>query len=328
VGKVSAQVWVFIISFFVAAAAGFILVPLLRRLKAGQTVRDDGPSTHLKKTGTPTMGGLLIILPIILTVLRFSTVYEQMIYMLFPTAGFGLIGFADDMIKVVKRSKDGLSPRQKMFWLLFVATAFSIYTAYYSPARTDIFVPFTGMKSVVSIPPFIFIPFTIFVMISAANSVNLTDGVDGLAASVTLVVFVFFAVVSMSRANWDFISIFSASAAGGCLGFLAFNIHPARVFMGDTGAFALGGALASSAILLGMPWILAIAGIVYVVEALSDIIQVAHFKATGRRVFRMAPIHHHFELSGWNENKVVIIFTAITVLFCILGLASLGISVF
>jgi phospho-N-acetylmuramoyl-pentapeptide-transferase len=328
VGRVSEQVWVFIISFFIALAAGFILIPALRRLKASQTVRDDGPSTHLKKTGTPTLGGLIILLPVILTSIKYMPAYRHIIFLLLSAIGFGLIGFADDMIKIVKRRKDGLMPRQKTFLLIFVSAALSIYAAYYSPLGTKVFIPFTGMERAITIPPVLYIPFLIFVMNATVNSVNLTDGVDGLAGSVTLVVLVFFTVVSAATEGMDFVKVFSSAAAGGCLGFLAFNIHPAKVFMGDTGSFALGGALASIAILLGIPWILAIAGIVYVVEALSDIIQVAHFKATGKRVFKMAPIHHHFELSGWKENKVVVVFTAVTLLFCILGMISLGMSPF
>ena len=327
-GRVSEQVWVFIISFFIALAAGFILIPALRRLKASQTVRDDGPSTHLKKTGTPTLGGLIILLPVILTSIKYMPAYRHIIFLLLSAIGFGLIGFADDMIKIVKRRKDGLMPRQKTFLLIFVSAALSIYAAYYSPLGTKVFIPFTGMARAITIPPVLYIPFLIFVMNATVNSVNLTDGVDGLAGSVTLVVLVFFTVVSAATEGMDFVKVFSSAAAGGCLGFLAFNIHPAKVFMGDTGSFALGGALASIAILLGIPWILAIAGIVYVVEALSDIIQVAHFKATGKRVFKMAPIHHHFELSGWKENKVVVVFTAVTLLFCILGMISLGMSPF
>jgi phospho-N-acetylmuramoyl-pentapeptide-transferase len=328
VGRVSEQVWVFIISFFIALAAGFILIPALRRLKASQTVRDDGPSTHLKKTGTPMLGGLIILLPVILTSIKYMPAYRHIIFLLLYAIGFGLIGFADDMIKIVKRRKDGLMPRQKTFLLIFVSAALSIYAAYYSPLGTKVFIPFTGMARAITIPPVLYIPFLIFVMNATVNSVNLTDGVDGLAGSVTLVVLVFFTVVSAATEGMDFVKVFSSAAAGGCLGFLAFNIHPAKVFMGDTGSFALGGALASIAILLGIPWILAIAGIVYVVEALSDIIQVAHFKATGKRVFKMAPIHHHFELSGWKENKVVVVFTAVTLLFCILGMLSLGMPPF
>lgn len=327
-GRVSEQVWVFIISFFIALAAGFILIPALRRLKASQTVRDDGPSTHLKKTGTPMLGGLIILLPVILTSIKYMPAYRHIIFLLLSAIGFGLIGFADDMIKIVKRRKDGLMPRQKTFLLIFVSAALSIYAAYYSPLGTKVFIPFTGMARAITIPPVLYIPFLIFVMNATVNSVNLTDGVDGLAGSVTLVVLVFFTVVSAATEGMDFVKVFSSAAAGGCLGFLAFNIHPAKVFMGDTGSFALGGALASIAILLGIPWILAIAGIVYVVEALSDIIQVAHFKATGKRVFKMAPIHHHFELSGWKENKVVVVFTAVTLLFCILGMISLGMPPF
>jgi phospho-N-acetylmuramoyl-pentapeptide-transferase len=328
VGRVSEQVWVFIISFFIALAAGFILIPALRRLKASQTVRDDGPSTHLKKTGTPMLGGLIILLPVILTSIKYMPAYRHIIFLLLSAIGFGLIGFADDMIKIVKRRKDGLMPRQKTFLLIFVSAALSIYAAYYSPLGTKVFIPFTGMARAITIPPVLYIPFLLFVMNATVNSVNLTDGVDGLAGSVTLVVLVFFTVVSAATESMGFVKVFSSAAAGGCLGFLAFNIHPAKVFMGDTGSFALGGALASIAILLGIPWILAIAGIVYVVEALSDIIQVAHFKATGKRVFKMAPIHHHFELSGWKENKVVVVFTAVTLLFCILGMLSLGMPPF
>lgn len=314
------QVVVFVVSFLVALALGMVMIPFLRRMGVGQTVRNDGPSTHLKKTGTPTMGGIIIIIPVIIVSLRFSGLFPGTIPLVLATAGFMLTGFLDDLLKTVRKSKDGLTARQKMLALLSVSAAFSIYAAYYSPMKTAIIVPFTGMGSLVTLPVWVFIPFTMFVLVSSTNAVNLTDGVDGLAASVTIVVMVFFAIASMAWDDLSHIMVFSTACAGGCLGFLAFNLHPAKIFMGDTGSLALGGAVAAASVLMGVPWVLLIAGFVYVAEAVSVIIQVAHFKMTGKRLFRMSPLHHHFELSGWKENRIVAVFTGITVLLCIIGL--------
>lgn len=321
--NLSIQVLVFISVFFLCVLSGPIFIPLLRRLKFGQTVRDDGPSTHLKKAGTPTIGGIIFLVPILLVTIFFyiNGMYTKMLPLVFVTLGFGAIGFIDDFIKVVKKRKDGLYPGQKMFGLLLIATLFAFYTAS-TDMGTDIVIPFMGMDMTFDLA-WAFVPFTILVLISVTNAVNLTDGVDGLASGVTLIVMVFFTLVAMTRGEWDYIKVFSSMVAGGCLGFMVFNIHPAKVFMGDAGALALGGAVGSTAILMKIPLLILIVGGVYVIEALSVIIQVACFKLTGKRFFKMAPIHHHFELSGWRETKVVAVFWSVTLALCIIGLTAL-----
>lgn len=325
----STQVVAFVITFVLALIAGPLIIPVLKRLKFGQTVRDDGPATHLKKMGIPTIGGLIFLIPMILVALFYSVDYPGMLPMLLATVGFALIGFVDDFIKVVRRNKDGLNAKQKSVGQLVVGTAFSTYIAFSPKFGTDVIIPFLGMDSLVRIPEWIFIPaVTLFIMYYFTNCVNLTDGVDGLAAGVTLIVTVFFAIVAMTRSEWDFVKIFCSITAGGCLGFLAFNIHPAKVIMGDTGSLALGGVITTAAVIMKMPWILVIAGGIYLIEGLSVMLQVASFKLTGKRVFRMAPIHHHFELSGWKETKVVKVFWLATAVFCFLGFITLRFSVF
>ena len=320
----STQVIAFIITFILALIAGPLIIPVLKRLKFGQTVRDDGPATHLKKMGIPTIGGLIFLIPIIIVTLFYSSDFPEMLPMLLITVGFAIIGFIDDFIKVVRKHKDGLNPKQKSFGQLIVGTVFSFYVAYSPNLGTEVIIPFLGMDSLIKIPVWIFIPFvTIFIMYFFTNSVNLTDGVDGLATGITLIVTVFFALVAMTRGEWDFVKIFCSITAGGCLGFLAFNIHPARVIMGDTGSLALGGVVTTAAVIMKMPWILFIAGGIYFIESLSVITQVASFKLRGKRIFRMAPIHHHFELSGWKETKVVKVFWIATVVFCLIGFLTL-----
>jgi len=322
----SEQVVVFIISFLIAVVVGFLAVPVLRRLKFGQTIREDGPRTHLKKQGIPTMGGVIFLAPLSLITLYLASKNTHIVPLLFVTLGFGAVGFLDDYLKIKRKSKDGLMPNQKMLALIVIATVFTVYTVYFSPVKTNMAVPFLGLDHVITLPYWIYIPLIILVLISSTNAVNLTDGIDGLAASVTLVIMVFFTVVAMSAREYEYIMLFSAATAGGCLGFLVFNLHPARVFMGDTGSLALGGAVASISIYLGIPWILLIIGFIYIIETLSVIIQVASFKKTGRRVFKMAPVHHHFELSGWKENHVVLAFVLVTILCCIIGFATLKLN--
>lgn len=319
----SIQVAAFIITFLLALIAGPLVIPALKRLKFGQTVRDDGPSTHLKKMGIPTIGGLIFLIPITIVALYFSPGYPQMIPMLLITVLFALIGFVDDFIKVVRKHKDGLNPRQKSFGLLLVSTLFAFYVAYDPSLGTGMIIPFMGLDAVVELPVWFFIPFTVIVLYMITNSVNMTDGVDGLAAGVTLIVAVFFTIVAMSRAEWDFVKVFSSIIAGGCLGFLAFNVHPARVFMGDTGSLGLGGAVGAAAVIMKMPWILLIAGAIYAIESLSVFLQVTSYKLRGKRIFKMAPIHHHFELLGWKETKVVKVFWLATVIFCLIGFLTL-----
>ena len=324
----SAQVIAFVCTFILALIAGPLIIPVLKRLKFGQTVREDGPATHLKKMGIPTIGGLIFLIPMIIISLFFRSAYPGILPLILVTTGFAVIGFIDDFMKVVKKHKDGLNPNQKMLGLLIVAVAFTLYVTYNPSLGTDMIIPFLGIDAVIKLPVWFFIPFTVFVLISITNSVNMTDGVDGLAAGVTLIVAVFFTIVAMVRGEWDYVKIFCSIAAGGCLGFLAFNIHPAKVIMGDTGSLALGGVVGSAAIIMKMPWILLVVGAIYVIESISVIIQVTSFKLRGKRVFKMAPIHHHFELSGWKETKVVKVFWFITFILCIVGFITLRFSFF
>ena len=319
----SVQVLAFAGTFLLSLIAGPIIIPILKRLKFGQTVRDDGPATHLKKMGIPTIGGLIFIIPMILATLFFAPEYPGIVPMLLVTIGFAAIGFIDDFIKVVKKNKDGLSAGQKSFGQFFVSAAFALYVAYSPSLGTGMIVPFMGVDAVVELPVWMFIPFIIIVMYLITNSVNMTDGVDGLAAGVTLIVAVFFTIVAMVKGEWDFVKLFCSIVAGGCLGFLAFNIYPAKVIMGDTGSLALGGVVGAAAVVMKMPWILLVVGAIYAVESLSVFIQVTSFKLRGKRVFKMAPIHHHFELSGWKETKVVRVFWLITIVLCFIGFATL-----
>ena len=322
--NISTHVVMFIVSFFLTLIMGPIFIPFLTKLKFGQTVRDDGPQSHLKKTGTPTMGGFIFLVPMIVLSLFYARYDVRILPVALVTTGFGIVGFIDDFIKVVKKRKDGLYWNQKMFGLLLVAVIFSFYVTK-AGIGTDIIIPLLGMDKTIDLAWF-FIPFTILVLIASTNAVNITDGLDGLCAGITLIVTLFFSIVAMTRSEWEYIKIFSSILSGGCLAFLAYNAHPAKVFMGDMGSLALGGAVGAIAIMMKLPLILFVVGAIYVIEALSVIIQVASFKLTGKRVFKMAPIHHHFELSGWKEVKVVYVFWTITLLLSIISLLALGIK--
>jgi len=308
------------ISFLVTLILGPIIIPLLRKLKIGQSVRDDGPQTHLKKSGTPTMGGIIIFIALAITVLTSGMLNKDVYVLLISTFGFGLIGFVDDYIKVVKRRSLGLKPHQKLIGQIILATILAIYQSSTSVLGTKLIVPF--LKNQYLDLGHFYIPFIVFVVVGTVNSVNLTDGLDGLASGVTLIVLSFFGLMAL---NWGMgsISIFSTALAGACLGFLVHNAHPAKVFMGDTGSLALGGAVSAIAILLNIPLVIPIVGGVYFMEALSVIIQVTSFKLTGKRVFLMAPLHHHYEQKGWKETKVVAVFWTITVVRCLIGILSL-----
>ena len=319
---ISIQVIAFVVTFILALICGPLFIPVLRRLKFGQTVRDDGPASHFKKTGTPTMGGVIFLIPVLVVSLYFAAQDRRILPLIFVTLGFGAIGFIDDFIKIVKKRKDGLYANQKMLGLLFIATAFSFYVDRYTTVGTDIIIPFMGIDATFDLV-WLFVPFTIFVLISITNAVNMTDGLDGLAAGVTLIVMIFFTIAAMLRSEWDYIKVFSSMIAGGCLGFLAYNAHPARVFMGDTGSLALGGAVGATAVMMNMPLFILIVGAIYVIETLSVVIQVGSFKLRGKRVFKMAPIHHHFELSGWKETKVVWVFLSSTAVLSLIGLIAL-----
>ncbi len=320
----SIQIVVFAATFVLTLLTGPVLIPLLTRFKFGQTVRDDGPATHLKKTGTPTMGGVIFLIPIIIMSLfiYFSGTFPKVLPLMLVTVGFGIIGFLDDMIKIIKRSKDGLSARQKMFGLLLVATVFAFYCVYGGLTK-EINIDFLGMN--VSFDRiWIFILYIILLLVSTTNGANMTDGLDGLASGVTLIILITLSAVSMTKPEWDYVKVFTSITAGGCLGFLAFNMHPAKVFMGDTGSLALGGAVGAAAVVMNLPpVVLVLMCAIYGVELLSVAIQVISFKLRGKRVFKMAPIHHHFELMGWKETKVVNVFWIVTAVLCVIGLYAL-----
>lgn len=312
-------VYAALIAFFLNIVISPFIIPVLRRLKFGQNVRDDGPNTHLKKSGTPTMGGVIILTSITLTSLLFVVGNRELQSVLFVTLGFGIIGFLDDYIKVVKKRSLGLSPMQKIIGQLIVTLIFAYLLKYYIGLDTTIIVPFTHGKAIDL--GFLYLPFLILGVLGTVNAVNLTDGVDGLASSVTVIVATFFAAVAWA-ANSSIVAI-AAATAGSLLGFLLFNSYPAKVFMGDTGSLALGGFVVATAFILKMPLFILIVGIIYVIENISVIIQVLYFKKTKKRFFKMAPIHHHFELSGWAETKVVTVFSITTAIMCLIGLIAI-----
>ncbi|MFA5575991.1 MAG: phospho-N-acetylmuramoyl-pentapeptide-transferase [Tissierellaceae bacterium] len=310
-----------IISFMITLILGPILIPMLKKLKIGQSVRDDGPQSHLKKSGTPTMGGLIIFIALVITILTSGMFNRDMLVLLLSTFGFGLIGFIDDYIKVVKRRSLGLRAYQKLIGQVLLATMLAIYQLSTSVLGTKLIIPFLSNQYLDL--GILYVPFIAFVVVGTVNSVNLTDGLDGLASGVTLIVLSFFALVALNLGMVS-ISIFSTTLAGACLGFLIHNVYPAKIFMGDTGSMALGGAVSAIAILLNLPLLIPIVGGIYFIEALSVIIQVISFKTTGKRVFLMSPLHHHFEQKGWKEIKVVAVFWTVTVILSLIGLISLS----
>lgn len=312
-------VYAVLIAFFLNIVISPFAIPLLHKLKFGQNVRDDGPNSHLKKAGTPTMGGIIILASIIVTTLFFIAGNREVQTILFVTVGFGLIGFLDDYIKVVKKRSLGLTPMQKIIAQLVVTVIFAYLLANYVGLDTAVIIPFTAGKTWDL--GLVYWPFLVFTVLAVVNAVNLTDGLDGLASSVTVLVATFFTAVALKLQ--DASAPIAAATAGSLLGFLLFNSYPAKVFMGDTGSLALGGFVVGIAFVLKMPLFILIVGLIYVVENVSVILQVAYFKKTKKRLFKMAPIHHHFELSGWPETKVVTIFSIITAVMCLIGLIAI-----
>ena len=303
-----------IIAFSACVVLGAFVIPKLHNF--GQNVRDDGPKSHLKKQGTPSMGGIFMIGAFAIATLFFVKDNPDAIVVLLITVGYGLVGFLDDYIKVVKKRSLGLRAWQKVVFQLIVTILFAIYLLKMNDFGTEIYVPFT--KGFYIDLGWLYVPFLFFVMVGTVNSVNLTDGLDGLASGVTVLVATYFVFIAYA-VNKGLIPVCGA-AIGALLGFLVFNSYPAKVFMGDTGSLALGGFVASVAILTKMPIMLVIVGFVYVCESLSVMIQVGYFKLTGgKRIFKMAPIHHHFELSGLQGIKVVELFTIATAVLCLLG---------
>ena len=305
-----------IIAFVISAILCPIVIPFLHKLKFGQQVRDDGPQAHLKKQGTPTMGGLVILSSIIITSLLYLKDYPKIIPVLFVTAGFGVIGFLDDYIKIVMKRSEGLNPGQKLAGQIIITGIFAYYIITSDEIGTQMLIPFTGQYLVM--PVWLFVPALFFIVLGTDNGVNFTDGLDGLCTSVTILVATFFTIVAIGENSG--ICPITGAVVGSLLGFLLFNVYPARVFMGDTGSLALGGFVASSAFMMQMPLFIAVVGLIYLVEVLSVIIQVTYFKKTGgKRIFKMAPIHHHFELCGWSETRVVAVFSIITAILCLVA---------
>ena len=312
----------FAVAFLVSVLLGPVLIPWLHKLKFGQQILEDGPKWHEKKSGTPTMGGIIFIAGVTAAVLlaMLAGFNIHLLMMLLVTLGFGVIGFIDDYVKVVKKQNQGLTAPQKFILQVVLACIYIVVMNYTGDLNTEIVIPFA--KTTWTMPWWLYIVFTMIVVTGTVNAVNLTDGLDGLAASITVVVMLCFLAAAFLCDSCA-VSVFSAAVAGGCLGFLIFNHYPAKVFMGDTGSLFLGGAVCVSAIGLKMPLILVIAGFVYLFEALSVILQVASFKLTGKRIFKMSPIHHHFEMCGWSEVKIVSVFTLVTLALCVLALLSI-----
>ena len=306
-----------LVAFAITAVLGPVIIPFLRKLKIGNTEREELES-HQKKNGTPTMGGIMILIAVVVTSLFYVKDYPQIIPVLFVTVGFGIIGFLDDYLKVVLRRSDGLLAWQKMLCEIVVTAVFAVYLIKHQ-VSLDMIVPFSHHMLQLS---WLAVPILFLAVIGTVNGVNFTDGLDGLASSVTLIVAVFFSVVSIGMKSG--IEPITCAVVGSLMGFLLFNVYPAKVFMGDTGSLALGGFVAGTAYVMQMPLFILLVGLIYLIEVLSVMIQVTYFKAThGKRIFKMAPIHHHFELCGWSETRVVAVFSVITAVMCMIALLAL-----
>jgi phospho-N-acetylmuramoyl-pentapeptide-transferase len=323
------QIKILLLSFVITIITSLAIIPILKKLKVGQMERTEGPQSHIGKQGTPTMGGIIMIL--VITVLtgflcydyikdNQSSVAKNLIPIAAVSIGFGLVGFIDDFKKLVLKNTEGLKPLYKMIGLLIFSVAFVLYITKVLNIGTETYIPF--IKTYFTLPVWLYIPFAILVLLGTSNAVNLTDGIDGLATSVTALILTCLTVIGIIF-NIKEIVVFGSITIGTCLGFLLFNLNPAKIFMGDTGSLMLGGAVAGMALYLKMPLLLLIIALVPVIETLSVMIQVRYFKKTGNRIFKMTPIHHHFELSGWNENKIVSIFSIITLMLSVVGLLAI-----
>ena len=306
-----------LIAFAISVLLGPVVIPYLRKLKMGQTERVEGVQSHLKKAGTPTMGGIIFLLSTVVTSLFYVKDYPKIIPVVFLTLGFGIIGFLDDYLKVVLKRSDGLMPMQKMACQIVVTGIFAFYLMKFTDIPMTMKIPFfPGHELNLGI---LTIPVLFIAVIGTVNGVNFTDGLDGLASSVTIMVATFFSVMAIGTKSG--IEPITCAVVGALMGFLLFNVYPAKIFMGDTGSLALGGFVAGTAYMLQMPLFIILVGMVYVVEVLSVMIQVTYFKAThGKRFFKMAPIHHHFELCGWSETRIVAVFSVITAVLCLIAL--------
>ena len=320
------QTTILLISFAVAVVISLIVIPILKKVKVGQIEREDGPKSHLKKQGTPTMGGIIFMLSIVICTTG-SYIYlksignietaQKLIPMLCLTIGFGIVGFVDDFKKLVLHNTKGLKPSYKMLGLLIISVLYVLFILRFTGHGTEIIIPF--IKTEITMPTFLYIPFAILVMLATTNAVNLTDGVDGLASSVCSIIITCLTVIAMIKGVGE-VAILGSIAVGSILGFLMFNLNPAKVMMGDTGSLFIGGLISCLALYLKLPLLLIVIALIPILETLSVILQVYYYKKTGNRIFKMAPLHHHFELSGWNENKVVRVFSVVTLLMCIIGI--------
>ena len=323
------QTRILFVSFAATVILAIFIIPILRKFKIGQIEREEGPESHLGKKGTPTMGGIIIALGIIIGTIGgyiyYSTTDPEVGRRLFPllliSIGFGVIGFIDDYKKLVLKNTKGLKPSSKMLGLLIISVLFTLYLLRGINLGTTTIIPF--IKKEVVLPVLVYIPFAIFVMLATTKAVNLTDGIDGLSASVAAIITTCLTVIAIILDVKEIV-VFGSIIVGACLGFLIFNLNTAKVFMGDTGSLLLGGVISAIALYLQMPLILLIIAAIPVIETISVVLQVLYFKKTkGKRLFKMAPLHHHFELSGWKENKVVSVFCIFTLMLCIIGLCSI-----
>ena len=323
------QTRILFVSFVATIVLSIFIIPILRKFKIGQMERDDGPESHFAKKGTPTMGGIIIALGIIIGTIGGYIYYfgreietaKRLFPLLLITIGFGIIGFIDDYKKLVLKNTKGLKPSSKMLGLLVISVCYTFYIMRVLNIGTETFIPF--VKTYIPLSTWIYIPFAIFVILGTTNAVNLTDGIDGLSTSVSAIIVTCLTVIAIILDVKEII-VFGSIIVGACLGFLIFNLNVAKVFMGDTGSLLLGGVIAAIALYLKMPLLLLLIAAIPVAETLSVVLQVLYFKKTkGKRLFKMAPLHHHFELSGWNENKVVSIFSILTLMLCIIGLWSI-----
>lgn len=322
------QVKIVLLSFIVTVILSIFVIPILRKRKVGQIEREDGPQSHLKKQGTPTMGGIIIALGILLITMfsyfilkpEDAITANRLIPLMLVTIGFGMVGFVDDFKKLVLQNTKGLKPSHKMIGLLAISVIYILYLVNGLNIGTETYLPF--FKVFITIPGWIYIPFAIFVMLATTNAVNLTDGIDGLSTTISMIIITTLSVIGMRNGVTE-VAVIGSIIAGCCLGFLMFNLHPAKVFMGDTGSLLLGGAIVGMALYLKMPLLILIVAFIPVLETLSVMIQVVYFKKTGKRIFKMAPLHHHFELSGWKEGKIVSIFSIITLILCIVGILAI-----
>ncbi|AVQ44800.1 phospho-N-acetylmuramoyl-pentapeptide-transferase [Clostridium botulinum] len=316
----STIIYAVLFSFLLSTITNLFLIPLFKKLNLGQSIKNGIPINHKKKAGTPTFGGIIFIFSSIITMLFMIKNYnKELLLVISSLIAFGLIGFIDDTLKKIHKKNEGLTSKGKMILLLFVSSIFAIYS-YYDPSIGSIIMfPFTKKLFDLRI---LYIPFIIFYYVSTTNALNLTDGLDGLATSVTLLVVTFFTFLSFGMGHYT-LSISCGCIAGALLGFLRYNCYPAKIIMGDTGSLALGGAIATIAMILKNPFIVIIVGGIYVIEALSSLIQIVFFKLFGKRIFKMAPIHHSFELHGWHETKIVSVFSIITTILCLIGFLSM-----